>query len=149
MGCGANDFFSRPVVTGSHGLSSDNRPFGDHFLDAVSSLPKCDVVVNKTAVMFNRDWYRNIWHRVANDLYPAYKALRFFGLEKTPKEDLIVVHLDFAEKTYEDVYNGLVSPNSLWLRDLPKAQNVVCFQDVLFMVAFVFCFSPLFSLLGQ
>ncbi len=160
VACKEGPFFERPVVAGSFGLSKDQRPFGEHYLAPVKQLPHCDMNETRLAVMINRDWsrkkkkkkkeefkrgfflvvsclffrYRNIWHRVANDLYPAYKALHAFGLENTPKSDLVVIHLDFSEKTFEELYNLVLSPNSIWMRDLPKEKNVVCFSDVLFMV---------------
>jgi hypothetical protein len=131
VACETAPFFNEPLFK-SYGLSSDNRPFGLHYLLPVPELPKCDVTIAATTVLFNRDWFRNIWHRVANDLVPAFRALRTFGLQE--REDLHVAHLDWAQRSFEDLYN-IVSPNATWLRDLPASQNVVCFSDVVFMVS--------------
>ena len=83
--------------------------------------------------MINRDWFRNVWHRVANDVWPTFQALKRFGLEDN-YSDLHIVHLDWAKSSYEELYE-LVAPNSTFLRELPAEQNVVCFDDVIFMVS--------------
>ena len=131
VACETAPFFERPLFK-SYGLSSDNRPFGLHYLLPVPELPACDLTISATTVMFNRDWFRNIWHRVANDLVPAFRALKTWGLQD--RTDLHVVHLDFGQRSYEDVYD-IVGANATWLRDLPASQNVVCFSDVVFMVS--------------
>jgi hypothetical protein len=59
VACGdENSFFSKPAVEGSHGASSDGRPFGQHFLAPVSVLPHCDAhsPLGEVTVIFNRDW---------------------------------------------------------------------------------------------
>lgn len=124
---------TQPVVH-SYGLSSDRRRFGTHYLEAVASpdlLPQCHVRINTTALMFNRDWHRNVWHRVANDAYPAWVALRKFGLVD---QRVHVVHLDWAEASFQGLY-AMLSDRVEWLRDWPPAQRYVCFDDVLFMVS--------------
>ena len=130
--CSSDTFsFQEPLV--SHGASSDSRPFGQHFLHPVPVLPKCDVTVSATTILMNRDWFRNIWHRVANDMWPAYRALKRFGLEN--EQDLNLVHLDWAKPSFEDLYALLAGNRSTFLKDLPAEQNVVCFDDALFIVS--------------
>lgn len=132
MVCESSSFdFNRPIVN-SHGLSSDNRPFGTHFIKPVQQLPKCDVSFGGVTVMFNRDWFRNLWHRVANDLYPAYVALAKFGL--LDEKNVSVLHLDWSQPTFQDMYE-LVSPNMTWLKDMPKNIRYVCLSDTIFMVS--------------
>jgi hypothetical protein len=51
------------------------------------------------------------------------------------KTDLRVVHLDFADPSFDDVYQIVSESGPLWLRDLPKETDVVCFSDTIFMVS--------------
>jgi hypothetical protein len=91
------------------------------------------VVFKKTVVMINRDWFRNVWHRVANDIYPAYVAMEKFGL--LGRDDLELVHVDWHPKeTFLDIYD-MVSKKYTWLKNLNETDNIVCFDDVIFMVS--------------
>lgn len=102
-------------------------------------MPKCDFVVPGLSIIFNRDWLRNIWHRVANDIYQAFLALRYFGLQDRRK--LTVVHIDFANKTFGELYGFLSSPSNasgssiMDVHALPSHVEHICFEDALFMVS--------------
>ncbi len=69
--------------------------------------------------MFNRDWFRNIWHRVANDIYQGFVAMRKFGLED--RTDLRVVQIDFGPQSFENLYSSLIGARSDWLQKWPGA----------------------------
>lgn len=133
LSCLGSSFdFSQPAVF-SHGLSSDGRPFGQHFLHSVPQLPTCHVTFSQTVLLMNRDWFRNIWHRVANDIFPAFQALRRWNLLEE-RQSLHVVHLDWARPSFTDLYE-LLAPNATFLRDLPESQRFVCFDDAFFILS--------------
>jgi hypothetical protein len=130
--CASDTFdFSKPAVTNAFGLSDDGSPNGQHFLSAVETLPQCHVRFPQLSALINRDWLRNIWHRVAHDLYPAFVSMKSFGVaDEQPR----IVHMDYAPNTFADMY-AVISPNATWLRDLPPEKTIVCFDDVLFIVS--------------
>lgn len=131
--------FSRPWAASfgwSHAEPEFPRPEGGwHFLwrlDNDSALPKCDLTIPGLSIMFNRDWLRNIWHRVANDIYHAFLALKYFGLEQS--RNVTVVHIDWASKTFEELYRFISdSAPVMDVHALPANIEHICFEDVMFI----------------
>jgi hypothetical protein len=92
------------------------------------------VVFEDLTVLQNRDWFRNLWHRVANDLYPAFQGLLYFGL--LDAQPIRNVHIDFGEPSYEELYKVLDPElGGQWLHQLPKSSRYVCFDKVIFLAS--------------
>ena len=123
---------SKDPFVRSFGASSDKRELGTHFLHIVEhSGRKCDLTFGGTTILLNREWFRNIWHRVSTDIFPIFQALYRFAPDET---NLSIMHLDFAEPSFLELYE-MITPNVTWMSQYPKDKRVFCFEDALFMLS--------------
>lgn len=125
------------LITNSFGFDASTGNSGMHSITNVGSkedLPQCDLVFEDLTILQNRDWFRNVWHRVTNDIYPAFQGLLYFGLlDAHPTRN---VHLDFAEPSYEDLYKVLdPEMGAQWLHQLPESTRYICFDQVIFLAS--------------
>lgn len=137
VACGDAELPER-LITNSFGFNENNANSRMHSITNVGSRKEspeqCDVVFEDLTVLHNRDWHRNVWHRVVNDIFPAFQGLLYFGLlNASPIRN---VHIDFAKPSYEDLYRVLDPElGGQWLHLLPESLRYICFDKVIFLAS--------------